>query len=77
MEALKGIDIDVDAGELVMVMGPSGNGKTTMLNCLSGLDEIDAGSVYVDGVEIHTMPRRRSGRSIGRGGWVSCSRAST
>ncbi|MDQ6698378.1 MAG: ATP-binding cassette domain-containing protein, partial [Actinomycetota bacterium] len=56
IEALRGIDIDVDAGELVMVMGPSGNGKTTMLNCLSGLDEIDAGTVYVDGDEIHTMP---------------------
>lgn len=59
VEALKGIDIDVDAGELVMVMGPSGNGKTTMLNCLSGLDEIDAGTVYVDGDEIHTMPDAR------------------
>jgi len=59
VEALRGIDLDVDAGELVMVMGPSGNGKTTMLNCLSGLDEIDAGTVYVDGDEIHTMPDAR------------------
>ena len=56
VEALRGIDLDVDPGELVMVMGPSGNGKTTMLNCLSGLDDIDAGVVYVDGDEIHTMP---------------------
>ena len=42
-----------------MVMGPSGNGKTTMLNCLSGLDDIDAGTVYVDGDEIHTMSDAR------------------
>ena len=42
-------------GEMVMVMGPSGNGKTTMLNCLSGLDDIDDGEVYVDGDEIHSM----------------------
>ncbi len=55
VEALRGIDIDIEAGELVMVMGPSGNGKTTMLNCLSGLDDIDAGEVFVDGEDIQRM----------------------
>jgi putative ABC transport system ATP-binding protein len=53
--ALRGIDIDIHPGELVMVMGPSGNGKTTMLNCLSGLDDIDGGTVHVDGVDIHRL----------------------
>jgi len=55
VEALRGIDLDIEPGEMVMVMGPSGNGKTTMLNCLSGLDDIDEGEVYVDGEEIHSM----------------------
>jgi len=55
VEALRGIDLDIEPGEMVMVMGPSGNGKTTMLNCLSGLDDIDEGEVYVDGAEIHSM----------------------
>jgi putative ABC transport system ATP-binding protein len=36
-------------------MGPSGSGKTTMLNCLSGLDDIDGGSVVIDGHDIHRM----------------------
>jgi putative ABC transport system ATP-binding protein len=55
VEVLKGIDLTVHAGELVAVMGPSGNGKTTLLNCLSGLDEIDGGTVLVDGEDIHAM----------------------
>ena len=57
--ALNGIDLDIQAGELVMVMGPSGNGKTTLLNCLSGLDDIDDGTVVVDGVDIHALPDRK------------------
>jgi putative ABC transport system ATP-binding protein len=59
VEALRGVSLDVEPGEMVMVMGPSGNGKTTMLNCLSGLDDIDEGEVYVDGEEIHSMPDAR------------------
>jgi putative ABC transport system ATP-binding protein len=56
IEALKGIDLELDSGELVMVMGPSGNGKTTLLNCLSGLDDIDDGHVMIDGLDLHGLP---------------------
>lgn len=58
VHALRGADLDVHAGELVMIMGPSGNGKTTLLNCLSGLDDIDAGTVHVDGRDLFAMSDR-------------------
>jgi putative ABC transport system ATP-binding protein len=53
--ALDDIDLTVARGELVAVMGPSGSGKTTLLNCLSGLDDIDAGNVVVEGRDLFAM----------------------
>ena len=53
--ALVDLDLTVGRGELVAVMGPSGSGKTTLLNCLSGLDDIDAGTVVVDGHDLFAM----------------------
>jgi putative ABC transport system ATP-binding protein len=58
VRALHGVDLDIHAGELVMVMGPSGNGKTTLLNCLSGLDDIDAGTVHIDGQDLFALSDR-------------------
>jgi putative ABC transport system ATP-binding protein len=71
VEALRGIDLAFGAGEMVMVMGPSGNGKTTLLNCLSGLDDIDGGTVHIDGEDIHAMTdARRTEHRAKRMGFV-------
>jgi putative ABC transport system ATP-binding protein len=59
VDALKGIDLAVGAGEFVAVMGASGSGKTTLLNCLSGLDDIDEGAVVIGGEDIHKMSDAR------------------
>jgi putative ABC transport system ATP-binding protein len=57
-QALKGIDFSVRRGEMVAVMGPSGCGKTTLLNALSGLDEIDAGNIFLEGQDLARMKDR-------------------
>jgi putative ABC transport system ATP-binding protein len=55
VQALKGIDFAVRRGEFVGVMGPSGCGKTTLLNCLSGLDGVDGGQVWLEGKDLAKM----------------------
>lgn len=60
--ALDEVDLDVASGEFLAVMGPSGSGKTTLLNCLSGLDDIDQGTVRIDGESIHELSDARRTR---------------
>ena len=62
VEALKDLSVSIRRGEFVAVMGPSGSGKTTFLNCLSGLDDIDAGRVVIEGQEIHELSDQRRSR---------------
>ena len=56
VHALRGVTLSVARGEMVTIMGPSGCGKTTLLNCLSGLETIEQGEIFVEGRSIHDMP---------------------
>lgn len=49
LEVLKGIDQNVDKGEVLCIIGPSGSGKSTMIRCINHLEEPTAGEIYIDG----------------------------
>lgn len=59
MQALRGVDLRIDAGEFVAVMGPSGSGKSTCLNILGCLDTPSAGSYRFGGVEVGALSRNQ------------------
>jgi ABC-type lipoprotein export system ATPase subunit len=68
IDVLGGIDIDVQAGEMVVIEGPSGSGKSTLLNLLGLLEEPDAGEVWFGGRAVSRLSR--SARSRERGRWL-------
>ncbi|MFP4345128.1 MAG: amino acid ABC transporter ATP-binding protein [Anaerolineales bacterium] len=52
LEVLQGVSLDVEKGEVLVIIGPSGTGKSTLLRCINYLTPPDAGRVWVDGVEV-------------------------
>lgn len=55
LHVLKGIDLDVNKGEVLSVIGASGSGKSTLLYCINRLEEIQQGSIEIDGVDVHSQ----------------------
>lgn len=53
LEVLKGISLDVMKGEVICIIGPSGSGKSTLIRCINGLNDIQAGSILVEGQEVN------------------------
>jgi putative ABC transport system ATP-binding protein len=71
IQALKGIDFAVRRGEMVGVMGPSGCGKTTLLNCLSGLDSVDEGRIWLESQDLAEMgDKKRTNYRARRMGFI-------
>ena len=52
-EVLKGVTLNIMKGEVVCIIGPSGSGKSTLIRCVNGLNDIQAGSIKVEGQEVH------------------------
>jgi|TARA_Y100000385_G_scaffold247892_1_gene268264 polar amino acid transport system ATP-binding protein len=54
LEVLKGVSIDVMKGEVICIIGPSGSGKSTLIRCINGLNDIQGGSIFVQGKEVNS-----------------------
>jgi len=52
LEVLKGVSLDVMKGEVICIIGPSGSGKSTLIRCINALNDIQAGSIKVEGIEV-------------------------
>ena len=59
LEVLKGIDLEINKGEVVSIVGPSGARKTTLLQIMGTLDRPDSGKVIVDGVDVSTLSQKK------------------
>ncbi|MCV3734795.1 ABC transporter ATP-binding protein [Rhizobium sp. TRM96647] len=69
VHVLKGIDLQIAAGQSVGIVGPSGSGKSTLLMVLAGLERLDRGEIHIGGAALHTMSEDQvadfRGRNIG------------
>jgi putative ABC transport system ATP-binding protein len=65
-KALKGVDLQVEAGEFVAIVGPSGSGKSTLINMITGIDRPSSGEVYVAGERLTKMSENQVAKWRGR-----------
>jgi ABC-type lipoprotein export system ATPase subunit len=64
--ALKGIELNINAGEFVSIIGKSGSGKTTLINMITGIDRPTSGEVWVNGTAVHKLSENQMARWRGR-----------
>lgn len=65
-KAIKDISFSVEAGEFLGIMGASGSGKTTLLNCISTIDTVSAGHIYLDGKDVTELKPKNLQNFAGR-----------
>jgi len=67
LQALKGIDVEIERGEYISLMGPSGSGKTTLFNMIGALDRATYGKVYIDGQDMAQLDQKQVA-------WLRCNK---
>ena len=65
-KALNGINLHLDEGDFVTVIGGNGAGKSTMLNMIAGVYSVDCGSIVIDGVDVTALPEYKRAKYLGR-----------
>lgn len=60
LSVLKGVNLEVEAGEVIVIIGPSGSGKSTLLRCINGLEPIDNGIIEVDGIKVDEKHQKQN-----------------
>jgi putative tryptophan/tyrosine transport system ATP-binding protein len=66
VRALEGVDLTIDDGSFVIVVGTNGSGKSTLLNAVAGTFALDSGSIHLDGIDITRWPEHRRASIVGR-----------
>jgi putative ABC transport system ATP-binding protein len=66
VRALQGVDLSIDEGSFVIVIGGNGSGKSTLLNAVAGTFQVDAGTLMLDGTDVTAWPEHRRAAMIGR-----------
>lgn len=64
VQVIKGVDLQINEGELIVFVGPSGCGKSTLLRMIGGLEDISRGSIEIDGVDVSDQPPSKRGLSM-------------
>ena len=70
VEAVKNVDLEVDEGDIVCIIGPSGSGKSTLLRCINGLEIADRGEIVIDGQKVDYRKEKHPEKISSRMGFV-------